>query len=1001
MENKLVSPTIERSYRHRYFVGSPSTSPHSENSSTKIPSMSTPNKSYFQRPYSFLSKFEKEIFLACKKTNSEIKEIKEKADVFMTEIDERIDFLKANPPTPKPPFDYIPLKPRKQTQKKSVVPPPKSLSVMARTRKELERKNSIEELLKTSNNFNTKSRDEIIIKLQKSLGAIRSPCIEGLYADISRKEHSFEVYKKMRHPEEPDPFTAFNQVCINEHIPPIPLLRHIHENTLALNRYRINDSIALALSDSVPLMPYLIKLHLDENAITDTGISEILKALTEQGKITSFYYTNNEIGKKFSLVCKDFLQICALTEINLRGCKVLGTCIIDLIVSLKLCKSLRKLYLSELGLSDVCMEKLGIYMKRSKISELDLSWNQISQDASLKFFKVLRTNKHLTMLDYSWNSLGSEEGNACIILNYVLIQHPNLMHINLSYTQLNDGNFLSLSPGLQNSRTLVCAHFTGNNISQKRINTVMIHLIASNKIGYISDSSSHVAHPSEGVFMKTHTSGSTLHNVKFRDRLGRSVHSHRDTLANISHSSKYHDRLSGKGTKEVIFSRYLGDSNIKELKNWGVSEHCWICERWIPFHIKVNSQYLDTICSINDFKWNTQVLAPVKLKCSFNLWEDIPMEGTDINKYEYAGVLPPGNHKFWIIINNTEVCVSRQISRRKWETTTVNEMNVEIRNYDLEPIIEIKEPKNSFDKNKSVFKNFTEDTPQTRKIMFSNDKKHLKLPRIIKDEASLNEVYNVLLENFAVIKEIFDATSAASNYPNIGWLDFSNFCERCQLIDNRFLNRSAIDRCFIAVNVDFDDLDDNPQQELCRYEFFEIIVRMAMFKYQDLKMTVAEMTAKLIQEHIFKYSDPSQAVKFRREKLYNSEVNSVLEANLSQCQILFAKHKERLGRWISLEGYKKMVSNAGINLKEENIIKVYAFSKMSILDEMANGDSYDRLVFVEFLETLGRLSNEIFNEVEISLDEKISKTLGILFAKSGLRLNLPEVQVDEGSDSLD
>ena len=98
----------------------------------------------------------------------------------------------------------------------------------------------------------------------------------------------------------------------------------------------------------------------------------------------------------------------------------------------------------------------------------------------------------------------------------------------------------------------------------------------------------------------------------------------------------------------------------------------------------------------------------------------------------------------------------------------MNEIQIPIRNYDLEPIVEEKVFTKEFDKNKSVFKNFVEDTDNTRKIMFENDKKHLKLPRIIQDQNALNEVYNILLANFAGIKEIFDLNCAASNYPNIG-----------------------------------------------------------------------------------------------------------------------------------------------------------------------------------------------------------------------------------------
>lgn len=1004
MELKYVSPVIERNFRKRYLVNSPSTSLNSENSSSKLHSSShTPISMYkTPTPSSFLSKLDKDIVKACKINNGEIKKIQDKVEMFLTEVDEKIDFIKAHPAGSKSPIDYMPVKPLTTTPRKIPQPSPTKLTILKRKKKSSEARRSIENLMRTQKDFhNKKSKEELLFKLQKSLGNIRTPCIEDLYSKIIKNEHSFETYKNLRHNTEIDPFKIFNQVCSNEKIPPVPILSKIQDNSLILNRYRISDPMCSALSDALSFLPNLIKIHLDENSMTDLGGMTLLRGLILQKHIKSFYYTHNEIGANFSKVFKEFIISCPLTELNLRGCKVMGSYLFDLIRCLHVCKTMKKLYLSEIGFPNNCVERLSRYVKRSGINELDLSWNQISQEASLKFFKYMKFNKHLTMLDYSWNNLGSEEGDVCIILNNMLMQHPSLMHVNLSYTQINDNNFLSLTPGLQTSKTLVCVHFTGNNISQRKINAMMINLIASYKQVYISDSANRVFHPAQAISIQTKSVSSTLHNVKFRDRTGKCVSSHRDALANIGNSSSYNDRLDGREIKEVIFSRYLGETTIKDLKNWAVSEHCWVCERWVPFTLKISTLMLETICSVGEYKWNMQTLSPIKIKCSFNLWEDIPLDDYDANVYEYIGILPPGHHRFWVINNNSDVCVTKQFTRRKWDGYIVNEITVPIRNYDLEPIEKIKDTPLAFDKNKSVFKNFVEDTEQTRKIMFENDKKHLKLSRIIKDEAILLSVYAVLLSNFAVIKEIFDATSARSNYPNIGWLDFSSFCEQCQLLDNKFLNRSAIDRCFIAVNVDLDDLDDNPQQELCRYEFFEIIVRMAMFKYQDLPLSPAEMTQKLIEEHIFKYSDPSLAIKFRREKLYCNDVNDLLEANLTNCQTLFTKNRERLGRWISLEGYKRMIAKAGFNLKEEDIIKAYAFSKMSILDEMSSADSYDRMVFVEFLESLGRLSNALYGQLEIGLTEMMDKTLEALFIKNGLKKRAPEVAKEENSDDLD
>lgn len=44
---------------------------------------------------------------------------------------------------------------------------------------------------------------------------------------------------------------------------------------------------------------------------------------------------------------------------------------------------------------------------------------------------------------------------------------------------------------------------------------------------------------------------------------------------------------------------------------------------------------------------------------------------------------------------------------------------------------------------------------------------------------------------------------------------------------------SAIDRLFIAVNVEIINLEENADRSLCRYEFFELLVRMAFVKYVE------------------------------------------------------------------------------------------------------------------------------------------------------------------------
>jgi hypothetical protein len=72
-----------------------------------------------------------------------------------------------------------------------------------------------------------------------------------------------------------------------------------------------------------------------------------------------------------------------------------------------------------------------------------------------------------------------------------------------------------------------------------------------------------------------------------------------------------------------------------------------------------------------------------------------------------------------------------------------------------------------------------------------------------------------------------------SGFPNISWIDFSNFCDKCKIFDKNVII-ATIDRIFIATNVELEKTTtDNPDKALCRYEFFEILVRIAQAKFKD------------------------------------------------------------------------------------------------------------------------------------------------------------------------
>lgn len=66
------------------------------------------------------------------------------------------------------------------------------------------------------------------------------------------------------------------------------------------------------------------------------------------------------------------------------------------------------------------------------------------------------------------------------------------------------------------------------------------------------------------------------------------------------------------------------------------------------------------------------------------------------------------------------------------------------------------------------------------------------------------------------------------------------------------LSLSDIDQIFIATNFEVEDQEDNDDKNLVRYEFLEILVRIARKKFVDTKVcsSYSEATRKIISEYV-------------------------------------------------------------------------------------------------------------------------------------------------------
>ena len=82
-----------------------------------------------------------------------------------------------------------------------------------------------------------------------------------------------------------------------------------------------------------------------------------------------------------------------------------------------------------------------------------------------------------------------------------------------------------------------------------------------------------------------------------------------------------------------------------------------------------------------------------------------------------------------------------------------------------------------------------------------------------------------------------------STFPSTSLNQFTIFSKKAKFIDKN-VNQSMLDRLFIAANVDGGEEptgEDNPDSSLVRYEFIEVLARIAQEKY--LKTGQAESCA--------------------------------------------------------------------------------------------------------------------------------------------------------------
>lgn len=131
------------------------------------------------------------------------------------------------------------------------------------------------------------------------------------------------------------------------------------------------------------------------------------------------------------------------------------------------------------------------------------------------------------------------------------------------------------------------------------------------------------------------------------------------------------------------------------------------------------------------------------------------------------------------------------------------------------------------------------------------------------------------------------------------------------------------------------------EKTICRYEFIEVILRMAIRKYMNKYEILSYNGAidKFLENDFFPYvkSADYSYEGFRYEKIHTETVDAALKSHEKLLTEVFKIYKE--AEVIGYEVIQKIIKKGRFEVVNEELLKCFALSKMLIIDELDPNNS--------------------------------------------------------------
>ncbi|GLE08727.1 hypothetical protein PINS_up020128 [Pythium insidiosum] len=631
-----------------------------------------------------------------------------------------------------------------------------------------------------------------------------------------------------------------------------------------LSSYCMGDGYAAAFSESFGLVPGVEALNLAANRISDDVAARLISnALhTPMGAtLMVLNLSHNALGARTASAVASLLTTgrTVLTTLNLAHNHLRDRDIVLLCDALQKNQTLLRLHLSENRFGIPGMVAIGKFLEENaKIEEVYLAWNNLRGLGALKIVESLRFHASLRALDLSWNSLDSNEllRSRAIVsaLADALANNKVLVHLDLSNNHLDMDDCALLAKQLELNQTLIGLHLSGNCGVMDTKGFVIPKRTATNLLDQHKTYSIAVF---EEAMSEAGNGALPNHLIPLIDRYCwycAQWSEYRFTW----HPARRDAPFAGRGDPQ-------------------------------DDHASVNSRQDDAEPVV------LPADLVVRIHLSVDDWQGVEMERRDDGSFSSYHVLPPGKTEYFFSVSEQQdpTCLSRHYAAEKRHTrlfplyaaipagvspssvfgtlSHVNYVRVARR--------EGRDPCNSltprsrgrtndratrWDINRSVFARRRRESMQRSFVdtdgflakACAADWRQCKIDRFVKDPARRRDVELCVTRHFRTIAGVYRRYCGHNVLTSLGvggitpgvamqlqndliavpWSGYVEFLSDARILDegSEFCRLADLENVFVAANLELTQEakeKDNPDRSLTRFEFLEVVIRIAINKY--------------------------------------------------------------------------------------------------------------------------------------------------------------------------